>query len=179
MWAGGGISFGEIFSLGFSGGCYGLIFICGYLLKRGVFKMQSCFLALTFVISFVLLVLLQSWSYHNGYGYYLWYDNILLLIAAICLFELGSRIRCFGSQKIASVISFLSTYSFSIYLTHNLVKEAVLPLFETLHYSRPVKTVLLWPVLFGGGLLASVLIARIPKVGRFVLYIKEHNQDRI
>ena len=173
---GGVNSFSEIFSLGFSGGYYGLIFICGYILKHGALKkIRGCFLATSFIFSFILLVILQIWSYHNGFGYYLWYDNILLIISALCLFELGSRIRRFRSKIITSIISMISKYSFGIYLTHNLVKEAVLPLFGTLNYSRPSKTILLWLLLFGGGFLASVLINHIPKVGRFVLYIKEHN----
>ena len=177
MFTGGGYStFGEIFSLGFSGGYYGLIFICGYMLKRGVLKrIRGGFLAAAFTISFILLVILQIWSYHHGFGYYLWYDNMLLVISAICLFELGSRIQCDRSEAISSIISRLSKYAFAIYLTHNLVKEAVLPLFETLSYSRPAKTILLWGLLFGGGLLASVLINHIPKVGRFILYIKERD----
>lgn len=155
-------------SLGFSGGTYGLYFIFGYLLKKGLLKKLKSPLLLSLSIgAFLLTVCFQFWTYKNNYVYKVWYDNPLLAVCAVTLFEFLSRMKHVPLYKIAKPVSY---YSFAMYLIHNIIRYALLRMDITI--MRPAKTVLMWLFLMGSGLLTAWIIKHIPKIGKYILYVK-------
>lgn len=158
------------FSLGFSGGAYGLYLIYGYLVKKGIFKKVKSILLL--IISMVALggtVALQIWSYRCGVGYNVWYDCLFLLIGSVSIYELGSRMHLTYGY---SAIKHIADYSFPIYLTHNIMRGLFKSRIRALPIKLPVKVLVLWIICMVMGLLISILISRIPKFGKYLLYMK-------
>ena len=158
------------FSMGFSGGVYGLYLIYGYITKTGAYrKIKTLFILIISLLSFSGAVFLQLWSYKNNIVYNIWYDNFLLLLTAICLFELISRLKTFKGYRF---ISFISKYSFAIYLIHNICRTFISPYVKTLPFRLPIKIGILWAGLMIFSLVLSIIISKIPKVGKFILYLK-------
>lgn len=166
----GKIPFPLTFSMGFSGGVYGLYFIIGYFLKKGLLKKINTWIIITMdVLLFGLTVLFQLWAYSKGYTYNVWYDNLFLLVSSVGLFELFSRIK---HIPFYNMICLISRYSFGIYLIHNIAKSLTIPWISALNLSRPLKVIILWVILFISSIDASWLICRIPKIGKYITYTK-------
>jgi hypothetical protein len=77
-----------------------------------------------------------------------------------------------GEVKAYPIVTFLSKYSFAVFLVHNLFRLPLLPLMVQLPYSEPVKAIILWILLIFFSYLATVIIYRIPKFGKFILYMR-------
>ena len=157
------------FSTGFSGGIYGLLIIYGYFIRKGAFsKLKTIYITLISLASFIMVVYMQIWSYQKGSVYNVWYDNLFLLSASMGFFELARRMgRIYGYK----VIKEISKYSFSIYLTHNIVREVLRTLIIKTSLNKPCQVFLLWLVCFSCSFLISWLISKIPRVGKYILYM--------
>ena len=77
-----------------------------------------------------------------------------------------------GSVKFYDEIKFLSKYSFAVFLIHNLFRIPLLPLIVDLPFTEPVKALILWILLIIFSYVAVVIIYRIPKFGKFLLYMR-------
>ncbi len=158
------------FCLGFSGGIYGIYIILGYLVKRGMFKdISSKIWWLIAIISFIICVLFQIYAFNKGYNFFLWYEFPFILTGSFALFELVSRmesVRCYSQVKI------LSKYSFAVFLIHNLFRLPLLPFIVMLPFTEPVKALILWILLIILSYAAAAIIYRIPKFGKFLLYMR-------
>ena len=158
------------YSLGFSGGAYGIYIILGYLVKKGYFKKYSSSkLAFLAIISFIICVLFQYYTFIRGYDFFLWYEFPFILLGSFALFELCSRVE---TVKAYRGIQFLSKYSFAVFLIHNLFRLPLLPFVVYLPFSEPVKAIILWIVLIICSYTAAVIIYRIPKFGKYILYMR-------
>ena len=158
------------YCLGFSGGIYGIYIILGYLVKKGQFKnVSSRILGLIAVISFLICVLFQYYSYIKGYDFFLWYEFPFILTGSFALFELCSRMK---KVRAYPLVAFLSKYSFAVFLVHNIFRLPLLPVVVDLPYSEPVKAIILWILLIVLSYLATVIIYRIPKFGKYILYMR-------
>ena len=158
------------FSTGFSGGTYGLFIIFGYMLKKGLLKkIKTWILAIAFVVSFILGDAFQLWSYSKGVEYNMWYTNVLLLVASLALFEMMSRMNI---KKESAVITFISKFSFPIYLIHNIFVYMMLPFVLVTGLPSPLMVAILYLICIILALALAWIISLIPKVGKFVLYLK-------
>ena len=157
-------------SLGFSGGMYGFYIILGYLLKRGMLKkIKSVYLCITAILCVVLGMGIQMWAYAKNYSYNIWYDSPFLYIASISLFELFSRVR---TVKCYFWVNGLAKYSFAVYLIHMMVMMLLVRKMYILQTMQPVKVLILW---LGSAILSYICvwcISKIPKLGKYILYIK-------
>ena len=158
------------YCLGFSGGIYGIYIILGYLVKKGKFKSIASYkLWILAIISFLVCVLFQYYAFVIGYDFFLWYEFPFILLGSFALFELCSRV---GSVRFYSGIKVLSKYSFAVFLIHNLFRLPLLPLVVVLPYSEPVKAIILWILLIIFSFAAAAIIYRIPRFGKFILYMR-------
>ena len=158
------------YCLGFSGGVYGIYIILGYLVKKDLFKKYSSgMLGLLAFVSFVICVLFQYYAFLKGFDFFLWYEFPFILTGSFALFELCSRM---GKVKAYPLVTFLSKYSFAVFLVHNLFRLPLLPLVVDLPYSEPVKAIILWILLIFFSYLATVIIYRIPWFGKYILYMR-------
>ena len=158
------------YCLGFSGGVYGIYIILGYLVKKEQFKgISSGKLWLLAAISFIICVLFQYYAFIKGYDFFLWYEFPFILTGSFALFELCSRM---GSVRAYPIVTFLSKYSFAVFLVHNLFRLPLLPIVVQLPFSEPVKAIILWILLIFFSYLATVIIYRIPRFGKYILYMR-------
>ncbi len=105
---------GSVLDVSFSGGRYGFYLLVGYLVKKGVLdRIPGPALGTTLVLGFAVTVGVQFLSYENGVKYNVWYDNATLLLAALALFVLLSRV-----QISHPLMENLAHCSFGIYLVH-------------------------------------------------------------
>lgn len=138
-------SFGHVHALldlGYSGGVYGLYIIFGLCVKRGLFrKLSNLVLSIGMILSFVLTFALQFFSINRGVTYKVWYDCGLLVLCALFLFELFSRIYYnFGND----VLTWISKNSFGIYLIHFPILLLLKRLLSNIFFMLPMKVLLLW-----------------------------------
>lgn len=158
------------FSLGFSGTYYGIYILYGYFISTGTFKkIPPLCIVIISLLAFVSVVFIQNWSYENGLVYNVWYNDLLILAASMGIFELASRIKHVYGYK---VIREISKYSFAVYLTHNIFRMVLADSVNALAVGRMLKTALLWAVCSAAGFVLSVLISKIPKLGKYILYMK-------
>lgn len=159
-----------IFSMGFSGGSYGLYLLLGYSLKKGILQnVRIWTLKVLGLVSFCATVFLELYAYSHGISYNVWYDCGFLLICAMCFFECLSR-----QQKLygVKVFSIFSKYSFAIYLIHNPIRLAILPYIKELNILMPLKVVSVWTICMFTSLLLAILLNKIPKIGKICLYMR-------
>ena len=71
-----------------------------------------------------------------------------------------------------NVVKVLSKYSFAVFLIHNLFRLPLLPVIVSIQVTEPVKAIILWILLIILSYIAAFVIYRIPKVGKFVLYMR-------
>ena len=158
------------YSLGFSGGVYGIYIILGYLVKKGQFKhYNSIKLGLIALISFMICLFFQYYAFTKGYNFQLWYEFPFVLTGSFALFELCSRM---GKVRAYPIVSFLAKYSFAVFLVHNLFRLPLLPIVVQLPFTEPVKAIILWILLIIFSYVAVVIIYRIPRFGKFILYMR-------
>lgn len=159
------------FSFGFSGGVYGLYLVSGYLLKKGFFnKIKTWLIVSLMMCAFVIAVGLQYYAYGKGISAGIWYDSPLVFLCAAGAFELASRYR----QKIIDnpFVELVSRYAFAVFLLHMVVRTMTMPWILNLNIPAPIKLFLAWDLFALGGLLIAGLIARIPKIGKYILFVK-------
>ena len=157
------------YSLGFSGGVYGIYIIIGYLVKKGMFKkISSSKLAIVSIISFLVCVIFQYYTFTISYNFFLWYEFPFILFGSWALFELCSRK---DSVRFYSQVKILSKYSFAVFLIHNLFRIPLLPVVVGLPVSEPVKAIVLWVLLIIFSFTTAAIIYRIPKYGKYLLYM--------
>ncbi len=159
-----------LLSTGFSGGAYGLYIVLGFFAKKGIFKKdKSISLILLSVISFAAAIFLQIFAFCKGYQYILWYDCLFVFLCALGIFILFSRIK---RVRAYGVVRFVSQYSFAVYLIHNMVLEIFLPYIKQSGFPLPVRVVVLSIAVFLFSIFVAVVIGRIPKIGKYILYAK-------
>ncbi|MBQ6099671.1 MAG: acyltransferase [Methanobrevibacter sp.] len=158
------------YCLGFSGGIYGIYIILGYLVKKGNFKHISSYkLALLAIVSFLICVGFQYYAFVIGYDFFLWYEFPFILLGSFSLFELCSRKE---KVRFYSCVKVLSKYSFAVFLIHNLFRLPLLPFIVQLPVTEPVKAIILWILLVILSFTAAAIIYRIPRFGKYILYMR-------
>ena len=158
------------YCLGFSGGIYGIYLILGYLVKKEQFKnISSSKLWIITIISFLICIIFQYYAFTINYEFRLWYEFPFVMLGSFALFELCSRM---GKVPGYPAVTFLSKYSFAVFLIHNLFRLPLLPLVVLLPYSEPVKAIILWILLIIFSYVAAVIIYRIPRFGKYLLYMR-------
>ena len=158
------------YCLGFSGGVYGIYIILGYLVKKDLFKKYSSKqMGLLAIVSFIICFLFQYYAFIKGYNFFLWYEFPFILTGSFALFELCSRME---KVRAFPIISFLAKYSFAVFLVHNLFRLPLLPVVVKLPFTEPVKAIILWILLIIFSYIAVVIIYRIPRFGKYILYMR-------
>ena len=125
----------------FSGGCYGIYLVIGYLAKKNLFdRFRSGALTLLGILGFAITVMVQIISYKKGIGYNVWYNNATLFITALAIFLLGLRYLKNGLGCINVAATALAQCSFGIYLIHNPILMCLRRVIETPFYYRKTIT---------------------------------------
>lgn len=159
-------------NLGYSGGIYGLYILLGYYYKKDwkLGKWQKTVLLLIVLMSVTISVLLINKMMNANLVVDLWYDSPVVIIGSVVSYILAMQIKY--PSKITNAVIWLSRYSFAVYLIHMLIKCIVLEYITGLKINKPMQVVVLEIVMLTGGYAIAFLISKIPKVGKYILYIK-------
>ena len=140
------------------------------ILKKDYFKSINNYkLILTIIISAIITVIFQIFSFNHDYAYYLWYEFPFLLIISVCLFELISRLK---TIKFYNIISFLSKFSFAVFLIHIIFVKTISQAIINININSSIKVMILMMVVLLLSYLSAHIIYKIPKIGKYILYIK-------
>lgn len=121
--ANGAKEFTWLLDVTFSGGAYGVCLILGYLTRKGVFdKIKVPILLAVGALSYGFTVYMQLYSSMHGVTCTIWYNSAFLLLAALCIFLLASKIKFPSGRLIVN----LSTCAFGIFLIHNPIQMVLL-----------------------------------------------------
>lgn len=162
---------GTVIDAGFSGGVYGIYLLLGYCVKKGFFANAPLWTtAVLGSAAFAAVVTLQVFGFNHDINATVWYSSGLLLLAGLCLYLSLSHIRVPSVPKAVEVLSF---YSFALYLVHYPVKIVVVPQIEVMGLpSRSIEVLVASAVILVASLVICALIARIPKLGAKILYLR-------
>ena len=175
--AGGEAFSATTFSSGFGGGTYGFYMLLGLLVRRGAFeRVRTSMLIALAASSFALMMGMQVRALALGVTQKVWYSSALLAVCALCLFVPVSRV---GRPVAGRLVGALSKYSFAVFLVHAPVYAAIVPYVAALPLALPhaavvilVRVALLFAATLAISLCVSAAIARIPVVGRRLLYMR-------
>lgn len=157
-------------SLGFSGGVYGIYMVLGYLIKKDFLKkITSLIVALILIITFIVYIFIEIFYFNHGFTIHIYYESPFVLICSICLFELISRLK---KVKFYATVYTLSKYSFGVFLVHNLYVRLFTHFFTKLNMNNSIKFIVLFLVVVILSYITVILISRIPKAGKYILYLK-------
>ncbi len=90
-------------------------------------------------------------------------------------FELCIRLK---SVPFGRLIESLSVYSFGIYLVHTPVQRLLIPWTRGLPLPRPVSSLVFAAVLLLSFWIIAFAIARVPRVGKLLLFLRWHVADK-
>lgn len=163
----------SLLDLSFSGGCYGLYIVTGYLLveKQCLRRLPGWAVGLGCLALFVLTVLFQVWIYSRGGSDRVWYDFAGVFLCSVLMLEGFRR----GPQRRwgQPVWEWISRRSFAIYFLH----FPVMRVMYEFGWHRLASSAwwaqagFLWAVSLAVSALAIVPLQKIPWARRFLLYI--------
>lgn len=157
-------------SLGYTYGIFVIYLVMGYLIKKGVFKKLSTKLLLTIsLITFTIVVIFQILAYSVGEGFNVWYDCPVLWVSTVAMFEMTSRIK---NIKFYNIVKQIAYYSFAIYLVHIIIRELMFDFIIKFTTHLPLVVIISTFINFAITYLCVYIIGKIPKVGKFILYLK-------
>lgn len=160
---------------GFDGGIFGVYVLLGYMVHENVFRrIPGWLLGAVAAVSFALIHVTEFMTHQEGKLRIVWYSWLPLFLTAACLFELLCR-HCKRPEVptgFGRAINFVSRYSFAIYLTHFPLTLLSVRIMYWYTSSAFLTFIVATVVPFFGGLFLSWLLDRIPKVGRYLLYMR-------
>ena len=152
---------------GFSGGYFGTYLLFGYYLRQASINCSKWIKFLSFQCFFWLTVAFQVVVQHRGIQLLVWYNNGLLLISTVCLFDLLQTMNLVWSKLFRT----LSRYSFGIYMVH-------MPVMRILNrkindcVGNLSRSICLWGGTYLLSFLLVFLIGRIPILRTWLLYLR-------
>ena len=164
-----------ILDAGYTGGVFGTYVLLGYLVHEKVFRdIPGWVLSVVAVLSFLAIHVTEYFMHLLGSQDIVWYSWLPLIVTALCCFELlcrhnGEAVIPTGIHK---PVNFVARYSFAMYLTHfpmTLVCVRVMYWYTTSAFLTYLVAMI---VPFCLSLLLCWLLDRIPKVGRYLLYMR-------
>ena len=155
---------------GFSGSYYGCYMFFGYCTKKATHLPQKSVVFSIGLIAFLATVYLQIFAYNRGVYAPAWYSNGLLMAAGLNLFVFLAQAKSLKETKWISIISY---YSFALYLVHYPIKILIAPLVTSAGIpTHALQVIVLSLCVLAISLVVCWAIARIPKVGEKLLYLR-------
>lgn len=163
-----------IIDFSFLGGVYGLYILLGYYISEGILKnIQTKFLFVISIISYVFTVLIQYYAIYKGVIYNVWYNFITILTCTICIFELFRRIKKLKKQKIRNLFEYISKISLGIFFMHEIILKFFGKEIQSLNLINPVKTIIFFLITFVVSVILIKLLSNSKVIKKKVFLIKE------
>ena len=165
-----------LLDLQFLGGTYGTYIILGYFMSNNFkLKIKSLYILLIAITNFIFALIMQLLSYSNisKYIYFVWYDNVFLLIKTMCLFILFCRIKENKiNNKLDKIFTFISKISLSLFFIHYIVIYVLKKYIIKMQIVMPFKVAILFILvtLFSIGI--TYVLSKIEIIKKYALIIK-------
>lgn len=163
-----------LLDLHFLGGTYGLYIILGYFItNKFKFKTKSIYILLIAITNFILTLITQLISFSNisKSKYWVWYDNVFLLITTICLFILFCRIDD-SKIKFKKAFNFVSKISLSLFFIHYSIIYILNDYFVKMQIMMPFKVIILFILGTTASIGITFVLSKIKFIAKHVLLIK-------
>lgn len=165
-----------LLDLQFLGGTYGTYIILGYFMSNNFkLKIKSLYILLIAITNFIFALIMQLLSCSNisKYIYFVWYDNVFLLITTMCLFILFCRIKENKiNNKLDKIFTFISKISLSLFFIHYIVIYVLKKYIIKMQIVMPFKVAILFILvtLFSMGI--TYVLSKIEIIKKYTLIIK-------
>lgn len=166
-----------LLDLQFLGGTYGTYIILGYFMSNNFkLKIKSLYILLIAITNFIFALIMQLLSCSNisKYIYFVWYDNVFLLITTMCLFILFCRIKENKiNNKLDKIFTFISKISLSLFFIHYIVIYVLKKYIIKMQIVMPFKVAILFILvtLFSIGI--TYVLSKIEIIKKYTLIIKD------
>lgn len=166
-----------LLDLQFLGGTYGTYIILGYFMSNNFkLKIKSLYILLIAITNFIFALIMQLLSCSNisKYIYFVWYDNVFLLITTMCLFILFCRIKENKiNNKLDKIFTFISKISLSLFFIHYIVIYVLKKYIIKMQIVMPFKVAILFILvtLFSMGI--TYVLSKIEIIKKYTLIIKD------
>lgn len=165
-----------LLDLQFLGGTYGTYIILGYFMSNNFkLKIKSLYILLIAITNFIFALIMQLLSCSNisKYIYFVWYDNVFLLITTMCLFILFCKIKENKiNNKLDKIFTFISKISLSLFFIHYIVIYVLKKYIIKMQIVMPFKVAILFILvtLFSIGI--TYVLSKIEIIKKYTLIIK-------
>lgn len=150
--------------------------ILGYFMSNNFkLKIKSLYILLIAITNFIFALIMQLLSCSNisKYIYFVWYDNVFLLITTMCLFILFCRIKENKiNNKLDKIFTFISKISLSLFFIHYIVIYVLKKYIIKMQIVMPFKVAILFILvtLFSMGI--TYVLSKIEIIKKYTLIIK-------
>ena len=156
---------------GFSGDVFGMYILLGYIIKKVASKKIPALINIPLMYgSFIGAVAIQMWCYTEKISYYLWYNNIFLLIYSFLIAFNFTKFRKLPAI-LHTIMEDIARKSFGIYLTHVLVIRMMYRVVSQHVNNIELQMCVYLLSAFFISWLVVTFISKIPYVGKKVFYM--------
>ncbi|OZG61777.1 acyltransferase [Bifidobacterium lemurum] len=154
-----------------------LFLLAGYAVKKGIFSKVNTWAATAVaIVSAVFLVLFHHFALASGLAWDPYYANLFLVITAISSFVVGQRIftlRFAHARFLVTVTTFISTYSFSVYMLHFWILTVCVACLQSFNMSTGfISFAIIVCICLVGSLAVARILAYLRPLQRWMLLIK-------
>ena len=166
--------FEPVINLSFFGGVYGLYAIIGYLIySNNKDRFNNRLMVLFGIVSLLLTILIQIYSYASNHGYNVWYNFPFLLICSACLFILLLKLDLSKFSNIfKKFITYTSRVSLGMFFIHIIILFFLNEYMFALNIMLPLKVIILYLVTLILTYLVIFVLSKIKFISKYVLLIK-------
>ena len=162
-----------VINTAFLGGVYGIYLVLGYYMDKIniLDKISTLKMIFILIIELCITVASQIILLNKGVNYNLWYNFLPLVILAFTVFILLKRLKNIN-EKIYAIFYKLSTQTLAIFFIHMLIKYIVQSYINSFNIINPVKTIILFVVIFVFTLIVIEITRKNNLIRKFLLFIK-------
>ena len=158
----------------FLGGIYGIYIILGFYIYKGKFKnIKITYVYISTLILIIATVIFQFWLFSKNYLYGLWYNNIFLAGASLCIFEFFCRLDIKNQKmKMFNFIERISKYSLGIFFVHIIIQNMLYKYITKIQLINPLKVMLIFLLEFSISFVIVYLGSKLKYTKKYLFLIK-------
>lgn len=156
----------------FIGSYCGIYIVLGYYLFKELLRNIDIKLIITLTISSTILTILYQYILlNNGINYDLWYNNILLFITSVGIYEIFLRIPN-NINQFSKISCLVSKYSLGIYFLHIIIQNLLKPIINKMLVVNSVKALSLFICTFIISFVIIYSIKRFKFLQKYLFFVK-------
>ena len=165
--------FNSKLDLEFLGASYGIYVILGYIVSQKKLKnIKTRWLILGICSSFIYAIAMQIFLNNRGKNYYIWYNSIFILLMALFLFELFTRIKL-QSEITKKIFTFISKASLAIFFIHKIIQNCIGQTINKMEINNPFKVGIVFGISIAVSIIIVLILKKVDWIKKRIFLIKE------